>query len=242
MPRNSSFAITSSAGSGPRAGEGSRRMYSGLVGANVVVTANFFNPSVFSQIWLAKNQIVEEDAFEAGCLFSEQVVNVQARQFALLIVPPQLQFMPKVPADQQELLLVERLGAIVRTLPHTPYSGVGLNFTWHIEPKDGDIRGLTRALFYRPEKPIDRFFVAPDSQFGAYYSKDTLGCRMKLDIKPVLFQSPERVTNILQLAFNFHLEIPKSANGVAEAIIEHLAGWNRAFEVAKEITEATQAV
>ena len=213
-------------------------MTTDLAISNVVVAAHQFNPSIFKQLWLIKNGIVDEDDFGDGCLFSDPVVNVQSARFGLLVIPPQLQFVPKVPPAEQEQLIVEKVGAVVQALPHTPYTAVGLNFSWHLRPEDGDIPALTRQLFHVPKKPLFRLFESEDSRFGGYFSRDILGCRLKLDIKPILLppKEEEGKREVLQFAFNFHLDIPPDCEDAVTCIKRQLDHWNEARD------EATQVV
>src|SRR5579862_3971247 len=105
------------------------------VGHNVVIAAHNLNPTISSQLWLVKQKIATEDAFLPGCVFTDPVVNVQAKDFTLLVLPEQFQFAPRVSRELERDLVIEKVGAFVRALPHTPYRAVGLNFLWHVQPK-----------------------------------------------------------------------------------------------------------
>jgi hypothetical protein len=206
------------------------------VGSAVVVAAQQFNPSVVSQLWLVRNHIVAEADYLSGCLFSDALVSVQSRQFQMLVVPPQLQFVPSVPADAEQDVIVEKLGSIIQSLPHTPYSGLGLNFTWHLVPADGDMPSLSRRLFFRDDQPLFRNFSSPDSQFGGYLSKNALRFRLKLDIKPIAQPGQgEQVEDRIQFAFNFHLGVNENA---AQEIIDHLNMWNEADREVQRIIDS----
>lgn len=207
--------------------------------SNVVVAARQFNPSIFKQLWLVKNDIVDEDDFGDGCWFSDPAVNVETGRFGLLVVPPQLQFVPKVSPEEQERLIVEKVGAVVGALPHTPYTAVGLNFFWHLRPEVSDVPALTRRLFHVPEKPLFRQFESQDARFGGYFSKDILGCRLKLDIKPILLPSAEEEEKIevLQFAFNFHLDVPQEGDDAVRCIHRQLEHWDEARTEATRIVE-----
>jgi len=206
-------------------------------GASLVIAAHHFNPSVFSQLWLVRNNVAGEGEFRPGCLFSDQAVNVEAESFALLVVPPQLQFVPKGPPEGQGDLVRAKVGTIVRALPHTPYSAVGVNFIWHLTPDDGNIPAATRALFYVSGRRLWREFDREDARFGAYLSKDIFGCRLKLDVKPVIKHAAGTKSEVLQFAFNFHSDVPQEGNRVVEAIEGHLAKWDEAKAEATRIVQ-----
>lgn len=210
-----------------------------LVGSNLVIAARHFNPSIFSQLWLVRNGILGEPEFQAGCVFTDQVANIESGQFGLLVVPPQLQFVPKVAAEDEGKLVVTKVGKIVRTLPHTPYIAVGLNFFWHVEPEDGNVPALTRSLFFSPQHRICQLFGSDDARFGAYFSKDVLDCRLKLDVKPIRRQTGEESKEFVQFAFNFHLDLPQEGNQTVEAIERQLGIWDEARNEATKIVKQT---
>jgi hypothetical protein len=211
-----------------------------LVRSNLVITAHQFNPSIFSQLWLLRNGIVREDEFSPGCLFSDQAVSVECEQFALLVLPPQMQFAPKVPAQSEAELVEQKVGAIVRALPHTPYSAIGLNFIWDLEPEDGDVGAMTRALFFNADRGICQVFDVEDARFGAYFSRDLFGCRLKLDVKPITRQRGDERRELVQFAFNFHLDVPQETDEAVAAIERQLGIWDDARdEAARIVQEAT---
>ena len=212
-----------------------------LVRSNLVIAARHFNPSVFSQLWLVRNGIMEEQEFSSGCVFTEQAVNIDSHEFAMLVVPPQLQFAPKVTPGEQASLIVTKVGGIVRALPHTPYTAIGLNFFWHVRPEDGSVVALTRGLFYNGTHPLSELFNTEDARFGAYFSKDSLGSRLKLDAKPLTVQRKEERTEVLQFAFNFHLDLPEDRDKAVSAIERHLKIWDQAREESMSITRQSIA-
>ncbi|MHB1424084.1 MAG: hypothetical protein ACYC3I_12980 [Gemmataceae bacterium] len=194
-------------------------------GSAVVAVAQQFNPSVISQLWLVQNGLVGGDEFQPGCIFTDMIVQVRSRQFHMLVVPEQLQFVPNVPAGEEQGLIVDKVGTIVRTLPHTPFRALGLNFNWLLVPPDGDVARLTRQLFFREGPALYRHFATGDAHFGAYLSKDSLGFRLKLDVKPTLVLDENRPQGRVLFAFNFHADLREDA---AQQIDAHLLRWNDA--------------
>jgi hypothetical protein len=210
-----------------------------LVACNVVVAANQFNPTVFSQLWLFRTGIVAEDDFLPDHIVTDAFAQVPTRHFHLLITPATLQF---TPARQQEgvaALVSEKVGAIVGALEHTPYTAVGLNFVWHEYPRQGEtVNQLTRAIFFRPNIEPFASFDRPESRFGAYMSKDFETFRLKLDVKPVLLVTPPEGApedHRIQVAFNFHLAL--GPNDPVQAIQGALARWDAAKAEAQGIVD-----
>ena len=116
-------------------------------GAAVVIGAQQFNPSVVSQLWLVRHGLLADGDFLPGCFFTDVFVQVRSPRFHLLVVPEQLQFVPTVPPAEEQALIVEKIGTIVKFLPHTPFKALGLNFAWHLVPRDANFVAFTRTLF-----------------------------------------------------------------------------------------------
>jgi len=215
-------------------------MYQEFFGANVVIVAQQFNPSIVSQLWLVRHGLVAEEDFQPGSLFMDGLVQACTRRFGLLVTPQQLQLVPLVPEEEQEELIVQTVGTLVRTLPHTPFRALGVNFTWHLVPDDGDVHALTRRLFYIPRRPVFSDFDVPDADFGAYFSKNIFGYRLKLDVKPVIMpqteESEEPPESRLQMLFNYHADLPQG-DEAAETIVGLLGHWREAAEESRRIAE-----
>ncbi|MCF7960595.1 MAG: hypothetical protein K9M08_07620 [Pirellula sp.] len=212
-----------------------------LIHANAVVAAHQFNPSVVSQLWLVDHGIVLREEFEAGkgSVFSDMMVNVASEKLTMLVTPDQVQFSPTQPPPNEDGIVENRLGRLVRTLPHTPFSACGLNFTWLLE--DDDVIQVAKCLFFIPDSPLHHAFDVENSRFGGYMSKPALGGRLKLDIKPFSLRIPNgESTERLQFAFNFHVDVPQASSGV-EAVVAHLANWNQAYEMTREIMQVLES-
>ena len=214
-----------------------------LAGFNIVIAASQFNPSIISQLWLVRNSIVLEQDFLSGSFYTEHVVNIQARGFHLFVIPEQLQFVPNGSPEEAANLITGKLGSIVNALPHTPYRAIGLNFLWVLQSdEDGDVIKLGRELFFKSSKPLYQKFASDNARFGGYLSRDVLGCRMKLDIKPV--SPPEQALggvlplagNTLQFAFNFNLDLV--GEKPIDDINRMLGLWSQARDEAQKTVEA----
>jgi hypothetical protein len=201
-----------------------------LANSNVVIAAHHFNPSVTNQIWLVDNGIVLREEFETGAVFTDMFVQVPTKNFHLLIVPDNCQFAPAPHVEKQQELIGERVGKLVSILPHTPFRAIGLNFVWHLIPENASIEVVSRHLFGVPGSPLHGLFDADNARFGGYLSKDSLGCRLRLDVKPIMVQTPDgQQVYLIQFAFNYHHDVAERPNAVAE-IQQLLEQWNAARE------------
>lgn len=201
---------------------------------NVVIVARQFNPSIITQLWLVKNDIIEEEEFTEDCVFLPIISHVRSREFNLLVLPEQLQFSIVKKTENEQELIVSKVGAIIQKLPHTPYVAAGLNFSWELKPESKGMGDFTRSLFYR-DIPLYKEFNTEDSRFGAYMSKNVFGCRLRLNIKPVKKKSQNKEEEILQFAFNYNREL--SEENKIEEILDLLGNWNRAKSLSNEIIE-----
>ena len=206
-------------------------------GATAVIVAQQFNPSVFSHLWLVHHGLLGEDEFLPGCLFADVLVQVRSPRFHLLVVPEQLQFVPNVAPGEQQALISDKVGTIVRTLPHTPFKALGLNFNWLLAPREEDVALFTRELFFRRDKPLFQCFDAANAHFGGYLSKDTLGFRLKLDVKPIIVHQPQGAQNRVLFAFNFHADLGENP---AEQTEQFLLHWNDVKAESERIIDSVE--
>jgi len=211
-----------------------------LKSANVVVAARQLNPTIFDQIWLIDNEIATREDFqgENAFMLTPPFVQFRSPAFVLVVLPEQLQFTPQPLTERAGQLVLDKVGRIVRLLPHTPYVAVGLNFVWHVIPEAAQFREFSKSLFFR-NNPLFTAFDADDARYGGYLSKDTLGARLKLDIKPLRMGPPGDGTEALQFAFNYNLDLPKSAAAVQQ-ILEMLRRWDEARDQSQELVQALQ--
>lgn len=173
-------------------------------------------------------------------MYSEAVVQLRTPQFLLFVLPNQLQFTPGEQVQDQQGLIQEKVGRIVERLPHTPYTAVGLNFVWHVRDDEAGIEQLSRELFFKTDSELCRCFDAPDAKFGMYLSRDLFGCRLKLDIKPIVVNgSDQPEMQRLQFAFNFHKDLADSGEPVRQ-IQEMLGRWDEIAAESRRIVKSLE--
>jgi hypothetical protein len=198
-----------------------------LTAWNAVVVARQFNPTVFSQLWLVEYGFVEKDGFRKESMFADAVAKIETDRFAMVVVPPQLQFSPRNVSDSDALGI---LGRMVATVPHTPYVAAGVNFTFTLaSPQSETTEGFSRRLFGN-SNALSGSFDSPDALFGTYASRDVEGCRLKIDVKPQRDPAGPDGGVRLQASVNFHRDAEKDATVVSA----HVQQWARFREIAEE--------
>ena len=200
-----------------------------VIEGNAVVVARQFNPTVTSQHWLVKTGLLADGDPGKDFVFTPLFSHFTNDEFDFLLVPERLQIAPLVEADKQQGLLIDRVGKLIKAVPHTPFVAVGLNFTVQIVPEHVDVIALTRRCFFVSGSPLHEEFDAPDARFGGYFSRDVLGMRLKLDVKPARGIRPgwEDERHFVNMDFNYQYDIKPEEDPVAQ-IVDCLSKWNEA--------------
>lgn len=202
----------------------------------IVLTAHTFNPSIFTETWLQKNEVLDASKFVGVRVFSPEVAQFQTAEVQVVVVPPQLQITFSDKAADVELprFIARR---VVELLPHTPYQALGLNFTYFVSPPaETDFFAYDRALFGTGECTLLKEFSVADAKFGRYFSKDVGGARLRLDIKPI--KAGPKNANMLQFDFNFHHDLAGvEPSDRVKTLVKFIGTWNELREYAKKLTD-----
>ena len=194
---------------------------------SVIVTAQDINIPIFSQLWLTRNALLREDEVGPESIFTPGVVRVGGPRFELTVLPDRLQLRFENFANAQAD--IDRvLGGIVKILPHTPYTAVGMNFDWLIAPgSPPDFVGWNAKRFRAPCAPD-----AEEHRFGSYFSFPVNGMRARVDCRPVRIKSEIPVVleqfkadqEVMAINVNFQYDVP-AETGI-ERMLEKLSNWN----------------
>jgi hypothetical protein len=203
--------------------------------ANAVLVGPDMPVRSLTQLWLTTNGIVQPDEFESGCLFADSAVAVNATHFQLQAIADRLQLAIKAPGDDRAGPLVMKLADIASRFPYLPYTAIGLNYIWRVVPTGQPFGAFVRELFSHPGTPLYRQFDSEDARFGAYLSKQTIGFRLRLDIKPA---HAEEGMEFLLLNFNFNRDF--AGGDAMEQIRTALASWADAYGIAHGIVKTLQ--
>jgi len=173
----------------------------------IVLTAQSFNPSIFTEAWLIENQILPQDSLTGPRVYSPEIAQFQTPHLQVLVIPPKMQVLFGLQAGRAEHERATNI--MVRTvqlLPQTPYQALGLNFDHFASPPDKEEFGaFDRRLLGSGDYALLGEFSGGDARFGRYLSKDFGDWRLRLDIKPVTAGPDNR--ELLQFSFNFHHDV-----------------------------------
>jgi len=213
--------------------------------SSIVITANDVNLSIFKPLWLQKNQIFREEELQGQVVITPVAVQIATQRFQFMVVPNRIQMM--FPSEYPEALsdISRVLGGIVQTLPHTPYSAIGINFNYMAAPKDEKtFPSLNSRLFGSEFAKQIHTVEDNDARFGSYFTFDLIGTRLKIDMKPVkgssninsLCSSWHRGQDLLAFNFNFHKDLTKPDQNV-DIILTILNKWSEALSLSRQIIE-----
>ncbi len=218
-------------------------MQSVLVDASVVAIAHDVNLSIFRPPWLVKSRIFTEKELQGEIVVTPAFVQVPTDNFQLMVFPDRIQMAIRLNCPDAADCIQRVMGGVVSTLPHTPYTAAGLNFKYLAAPESADAfapwnRALLSSSFADEVAPPDD----GGARFGSYVSFDTLGLRLKLDIKPT--KAPDAAVkmckswrpgqDLVSLGFNFHADVTQ-AKEPADELIGVLGKWTDALALSEKI-------
>lgn len=175
--------------------------------SGIVLTAQSFNPSIFTETWLDRNDIIRADSLEGLRVFSPEIAQFQTEEVQVLVVPPKMQITFRIHEITGEFEIPRKIAIrTVELLPHTPYQALGLNFDFFVSfPDEKDFNAYNRTLLGTGDYQLLQEFSAADAKFGRYFSKDHGDARLRLDVKPV--KGGPHNKDLLKFSFNFHHDV-----------------------------------
>lgn len=213
-----------------------------LKDCNVVIIANTFNVAIMNSVWLYKNGIFTEEELQ-GCTSFPVTVQLQTNRFHFNLVPDRLQFTLKPEVTNKKGLIKEKIGTLVNTLPHTPFTAAGLNFTYHITPVGENVQSLSRQLFHNENSALfeGNDIDNGDLKFGGYFSKDWHETRFRLDAKPVNVKEGSENIEKIKFAYNFNINLDQHADNNEKIMTDLFEKWDEAELFTKQLTEKINA-
>lgn len=206
-----------------------------LIESNLVIVANQFDLSTINSIWLLKKKIFSIDELQERFPLPI-IVEARSADFIFVLDPNRLQFWIMPECNTANELLATKIAQLIKELPPQPYVASGFNFTYHIVSENRDFGELTRSLFCQPDSKLFNDFNTSDARFGGYFSKNIIGTRLRLEIKPIIFQQGNKtIGERLQFAFNFNMNI--SSEDKEQCILDFLQKWDEAKNITYTIMD-----
>jgi hypothetical protein len=209
----------------------SARLYS----QNAVIVARQFNPTVVSDRWLFRHDIVRDEEMSDGSFFTPPAARIATTLFDLLALNDRLQLTPK--PDHRDVA-IERVVAIVSLLRHTPYAAVGVNLHWLVEMSPDAVADYSRRTFFVADTPFGNAVQGEAALFGGLVFMSALGGRVRVDVRPTSALDDIEITETGLLArVNYHFEVPEDIEP-SEFVIDSLRRWGDMEAHSRQIVDS----
>lgn len=173
-----------------------------LTGANIVILASSFNPSIVSKEWLIRKGIAKDTPknFTHTPVFSF----FESDNFSITLVPDRFQLEVRKINDANLKQLVPMAEKFASSLPETPYTAIGVNYLWQAEFETKEvINKILKGIFTFNWDKTKNIFKEQDVSLGSIVWLNYAGFLMKLSILPSL----ETKKCYILCDFNYHANI-----------------------------------
>lgn len=195
-----------------------------LRGANIVVLASNYNPSIVSKDWLVRKGIITGNI--TGFVHVPPMSNVETDEISLVVDEHRLQVTLRTPGESAVALLGGIVESFVTSLPETPYTAVGMNYAFAVPQHLCAIGDL-----FRPDAETVRRVFADDYELGVIVSFLFNPYRVRVNVPPAR-ESPSGEKEMVVLDFNFHC----AAMG-SDAVVNRLSNLSDTLDKAKSVVQ-----
>lgn len=206
-----------------------------IVGLNIVLVMDNIDTSVFNQYWFIQNKVISPEEMQNSSVFVPGLTNIGTEDCQIIITPQNIQFVIKTSDINKSYdSIKKRFVKMVDAMPMIPFKALGLNINWKVMDENKNIPEFSKECFFNEESAIYRLFQNKDARFGAYFSQNYDYCtRLKLDIKPVLANTPQGDMEFLLAAFNYHRDLSRE-NRLNE-VKDQIKKWSNVIQNSKKI-------
>ena len=185
-----------------------------LIKSNVVILARSHNPTIVSKEWIVEKEIMEEPII--NFVHTPAFSMVEGNDFTIQTDSSRMQ----ISAKKVESDIVNKLPAVVesyvRSLPETPYTAIGFNFSYRV---------IT-------EKSLRGIFSPDVEKFKRAFSKEyKIGGMIRFNFENFIVTLNLIPEEQIIANFNFHLNIKRESS----EIIENLKFYRDAIKKAEAI-------
>ncbi|HCE56609.1 MAG TPA: hypothetical protein DER09_02150 [Prolixibacteraceae bacterium] len=172
-----------------------------LIGRNIKIIGDGFNPGIVNEFFLKSSKLIGDDLqIKSNSITTPQFVQIFTDQFVLLCLPDHFQynFIKDENAGKRFVLGFSKKFSVVN------YRAIGINFDYVVK----DEKELSKELFFKSESPIFREFNTESSKFGGFLTKKYRNSIINLTVKPTTGIKPDgNKDDLLHFSFNFHTEL-----------------------------------
>jgi hypothetical protein len=239
------LAIYYSAMTAPEA-QGKPKRATTLQWSSVIVLAKDINQSIFRPGWLLKHGILlEEEADAPEAVFAPGITQVPTKHFELLVLPDRIQVRLLPDIEDATPFLARVIGGTAKTLPHTPFRAVGINFEHRLEPAtpggffEWDVARLASPWALGNVEKCDR-----RARFGCSFAHDFMGARMRVRATVSASDSEkadhtkDTIPYGVTVSCNLHRDLP--TDGWERELARMLSMWPSTREHADKIVRSLE--
>jgi len=220
-----------------------------LIQSSVVIIAKDVNQSIFSPVWLLKNGILLDDEFRPEeAIFVPGFTKVTTATFEFMVLPDRLQVQFPATVDDGDAILSRVLIGVTKTLPHTPFTAVGLNNHFLLRPTNAvEFAAWNRRIFASTwatslTQGSDR------DRFGCTFAYDShAGARMRIraavsadqahsDPESEIIDSP--IPYAVNLHCNLHRDLTETGVEVSKELPRMISLWKQVREETLKIARS----
>jgi hypothetical protein len=197
-------------------------------GKNIKIVAQGFNPPLFTEYWLKKENFIPDNLEITPLPISTpQFTQIASKKFLLLVLPDQLQL--NITDDTR--LGIDFIMNVVEKVPSLKYIAMGFNFDYFVP--DNEIK---HGFFYVTGNKLFHEFNASDAKYGTFLSKNFEDSRLSVSVKPTKAIDPKNVEiDVYHFSINFHFNLIQH-DGKA-TIVSSLDKWNTYKKYAEKLME-----
>jgi hypothetical protein len=195
-----------------------------LRGANIVVLASNYNPSIASKDWLVRKGIITGNV--TGFVHVPPMSTVETDEISLVVDEHRLQVTLKTPSESAVALLGGIVESFVTSLPETPYTAVGINYAFAVPQHRCAISDL-----FKPDAETAKRVFADDYELGVIVSFPFDTYRVRANVPPPR-DLPSGEKDMVVLDFNFHC----AAMG-SDAVVDRLSNLSDTLDKAKSVVQ-----
>jgi hypothetical protein len=190
------------------------------VQSSVVIIGRDVNQSIFSPVWLFKQGILlEEEITPEKSIFVAGLTRVETSVFEFMVLPDRIQLKFSTSTEESVAVLTRVILGATRTLPHTPFTAIGMNFEHKLVPTDANgFAEWNRKMLACPWA-VSQVKGEPRDRFGCSFAYDAYGgARMRVRVA-VLAQPAQAApalpteSNIVPYAVNLHCNLHRDLQG-----------------------------
>ena len=207
------------------------------VSHNIVVIGKNFRPNIFSDYWLIKHKIVDENSFTGPKVATDEIATLSAGPFDLLVTPDRVQLILRSGHAYSEL--EEPLKNILGACDGYSYVAIGLTHAWILTPDgSGDIGDFTRTNFRGTSKFAEATSAGHESvaSWGMIVNRPWRKWMMKTKAEPAFKNAvPSTAPEALLVDFNFNRPIQSSSEAI-DSLSDLTNSYDQTVQIANSLT------